>query len=128
MCRRRVSDATTVFVKSHISSIVQAVLDSPVSSYKLCESVFISFIWHQAGDAVSDLVALCSVSKDDFPFYCKYLGCMREVNLFGFDGTRDCPSAFNATVVLLIMPFLPGKKKMAATFVWLSSATRVGSS
>lgn len=127
MCCRRVSDATTVFVKSHVTPIVQAVLDFPVSANKFCESGFICFVWHQAGDAVSDLIALGSVSKDDFPFYCKYLGCVRKVNLFGFDGARDYAPAFDTAMAFMITSFLPGKKKMVATFVWLSSAARVDS-
>ena len=38
-----VADAAAVFVKAKVTRIVQAVLDSPVTSYEVAEALFIGF-------------------------------------------------------------------------------------
>ena len=87
MSRDGVADAASVFVESHVPSVVQAVLYTPMSANELCKPVFVSFFGQQAGDAVCDFGALRTVRQRDFALHGKDLGGVREVDLFGFNGT-----------------------------------------
>ena len=111
-----VANAATVFVEGEVASIVKAVFDLPVPADELAESCIIGFGWQQAGNTVGYLFAARTVRIDNFSLNGKDPGGVREAHLFGFNSPTDNAATFDPSMVLIMMPFLPGKKAIAATF------------
>lgn len=123
-----VSDTTTILIESEIATVMQTVLDFPMATDQMGQPGFTGLRWQQTGNAVGDFFAAGSIRENRFTLHSKDLSCMGKIDLFGFNCPADDATAFDASVALVMVPFLPGKKAMGEASCELCLTTRAGSS